>query len=157
MHGESQNLAISFRGCQMAQRSTTCVAPLGFNRRCGGFPQGGEPRDIPIAFAADEPPQQFWLYPCYSSDNRWIAFEAGAYIFVVNAEGGEAKRVVKGKRPCGAQTRRRAFIQTLSRAKIFRSGEYLFRLRRVLYRGYQSGSRLGVGAIFRLRFRATAE
>lgn len=61
--------------------------------------QGGEPLDIPIAFAADEPPQPFWLYPSYSSDNRWIAFEAGAYIFIVNAEGGEAKRVVKGKRP----------------------------------------------------------
>ena len=61
--------------------------------------QGGEPQDIPITFAADEPLQPFWLYPSYSSDNRWIAFEAGAYIFVVNAVGGEAKRVVKGKRP----------------------------------------------------------
>jgi eukaryotic-like serine/threonine-protein kinase len=61
--------------------------------------QGGEPQDIPITFAAGEPPQPFWLYPSYSSDKRWIAFEAGTYIFVVNAEGGEAKRIVKGKRP----------------------------------------------------------
>ena len=61
--------------------------------------QGGEPQDIPITFAADEPQQPFWLYPSYSSDQRWIAFEAGDYIFVVNAEGGQAKRVVKGKRP----------------------------------------------------------
>ena len=61
--------------------------------------QGGEPQDIPITFAAGEPLQPFWLYPSYSSDKRWIAFEAGDYIFVVNAEGGEAKRIVKGKRP----------------------------------------------------------
>ena len=61
--------------------------------------QGGEPQDIPITFASNEPPQPFWLYPSYSSDKRWIAFEAGAYIFVVNAEGGEAKRIVNGKRP----------------------------------------------------------
>lgn len=61
--------------------------------------QGGEPQDIPITFAAGEPPQPFWLYPSYSIDKRWIAFEAGPYIFVVNAEGGEARRIVKGKRP----------------------------------------------------------
>nr|ART36311.1 C590 [uncultured bacterium] len=61
--------------------------------------QGGEPQDIAITFAADEPPQPFWLYPSYSSDKRWIVFEAGAYIFVVNSDGGQARRVVKGKRP----------------------------------------------------------
>lgn len=61
--------------------------------------QGGEPQDIPITFKADEPPQPFWLYPSYSSDNRWIAFEAGPNIFVVNAEGGEARRLARGKRP----------------------------------------------------------
>jgi serine/threonine protein kinase len=61
--------------------------------------QGGEPEDIPVTFAAGEPPKPFWLYPNYSSDKRWIAFEAGDYIFVVSAEGGEAKRIVRGKRP----------------------------------------------------------
>jgi serine/threonine protein kinase len=61
--------------------------------------QGGESQHIPITFAADEPPQPFWLYASYSSDTRWIAFEAGAYIFVVNSEGGQARRIVKGKRP----------------------------------------------------------
>ncbi len=30
---------------------------------------------------------------------RWIAFEAGDNIFVVSAEGGEARRIVKGRRP----------------------------------------------------------
>ena len=61
--------------------------------------QGGEAQDIPITFAAGEPPQPFWLYPSYSSDNRWIVFEAGPNVFVVSAEGGEAKRLVRGKRP----------------------------------------------------------
>jgi len=61
--------------------------------------QGGEPQEIPIKFKAGEPPQPFWLYPSYSADMRWIAFEAGDNIFVVNSEGGEAKRIVKGRRP----------------------------------------------------------
>jgi Tol biopolymer transport system component len=61
--------------------------------------QGGEPQDIPITFAGNEPPQPFWMYPSYSMDNRWITFEAGNNIFVVNAEGGSARRLVKGKRP----------------------------------------------------------
>jgi eukaryotic-like serine/threonine-protein kinase len=61
--------------------------------------QGGEPQDIPITFKAGEPPQPFWLYPSYSSDMRWIAFEAGGNIFVVSAEGGEARRILKGRRP----------------------------------------------------------
>ena len=61
--------------------------------------QGGEPTDVPVRFKAGEPPQPFWLYPSYSSDMRWIAFEAGGNIFVVSAEGGEAKRLLKGRRP----------------------------------------------------------
>lgn len=61
--------------------------------------QGGEPQEIPITFKAGEPPQPFWLYPSYSSGMRWIAFEAGGNIFVVSAEGGEARRIVKGRRP----------------------------------------------------------
>jgi serine/threonine protein kinase len=61
--------------------------------------QGGEPQDIPIKFKAGERPQPFWLYPSYSSDMRWITFEAGGNIFVVSAEGGEARRILKGRRP----------------------------------------------------------
>ncbi len=61
--------------------------------------QGGEAQDIPITFKAGEPPQQFWLHPSYSSDQRWITFEAEANIFVVSAEGGEARRLIKGKGP----------------------------------------------------------
>jgi Tol biopolymer transport system component len=61
--------------------------------------QGGEPQDIQISFGANEPPQAFWLYPSYSSDKRWIAFEARGNIFLVNAEGGEARRIIKGRRP----------------------------------------------------------
>jgi serine/threonine protein kinase len=61
--------------------------------------QGGDPQDIPITFAATEPPQNFWFYPSYSSDMRWIVFEAGDKIFIVQAEGGEARRLVNGRYP----------------------------------------------------------
>jgi Tol biopolymer transport system component len=61
--------------------------------------QGGEAQDINVTFKSDEPPQPFWLYPSYTSDMRWITFEAGANIFVVKAEGGEARRLVQGRRP----------------------------------------------------------
>ncbi len=61
--------------------------------------QGGQAQDIPITFKTDEPLAAFWLYPSYSSDKHWITFEAGNNIFVVPAEGGEARRLVKGKRP----------------------------------------------------------
>jgi len=61
--------------------------------------QGGQAQDIPITFKTDEPLAAFWLYPSYSSDKHWITFEAGNNIFVVRAEGGEARRLVKGKRP----------------------------------------------------------
>lgn len=66
-------------------------------RRVGS--QGGEPQDVPIKFKADVTPPAFWLYPSYSSDMRWIAFEADGNIFVVSAQGGEARRIVKGRRP----------------------------------------------------------
>ncbi len=61
--------------------------------------QGGDAQDIPITFAAGEPPQPFWLYPSYSSDMRWLVFEAGGNIFVVKAEGGEARRLLTGRYP----------------------------------------------------------
>src|SRR6266481_2756785 len=61
--------------------------------------QGGEPQNIAIKFKPDEPPAPFWLYPSYSSDGRWIAFEAGGRIFVVSAQGGEAHEIVGGQHP----------------------------------------------------------
>lgn len=61
--------------------------------------QGGPPQDISVTFKADEPLAPFWLYSSYSSDMRWISFEADGNILVVSSEGGEAKRIVKGRRP----------------------------------------------------------
>jgi len=61
--------------------------------------QGGTPQDIPVKFKADEPLAYFWFYSSYSSDMRWISFEADGNIFVVSSEGGEARRIVKGRRP----------------------------------------------------------
>ena len=60
--------------------------------------QGGPQQDIPVKFKADESLAPFWLYPSYSSDMRWISFEADGNIFVVSSEGGEARRIVKGHR-----------------------------------------------------------
>jgi Tol biopolymer transport system component len=61
--------------------------------------QGGPPHDIPVKFKADDPLAAYWFYTSYSSDMRWISFEADGNIFVVSSEGGEAKRLVKGHRP----------------------------------------------------------
>ena len=64
---------------------------------------GGEPREIPLKFKAGDPPHRFLLYPSFSSDGEWIVFEADVttdnVIYVVNAEGGEPKRLARGKRP----------------------------------------------------------
>jgi serine/threonine protein kinase len=61
--------------------------------------QGGQPQDISVKFKVDEPLLPFWFYSSYSSDMRWICFEADGNIFVVSSEGGEAIRIVKGHRP----------------------------------------------------------
>jgi len=61
--------------------------------------KGGPPQDISVKFKGDEPLAAFWFYSSYSSDMRWISFEADGNIFVVNSEGGEARRIVKGHRP----------------------------------------------------------
>ena len=61
--------------------------------------KGGPPQDISVKFKADEPLAPFWYYSSYSSDMRWISFEADGNIFVVSSEGGEARRIVKGRRP----------------------------------------------------------
>ena len=61
--------------------------------------KGGPPQDISVKFTADEPLAAFWFYSSYSSDMRWISFEGDGNIFVVNSEGGEARRIVKGHRP----------------------------------------------------------
>ena len=64
---------------------------------------GGEAGEIPLTFKAGAPPHRFLLYPSYSSDGRWIVFEADVttdnIIYVMSAEGGEPQRIAKGKRP----------------------------------------------------------
>ncbi len=64
---------------------------------------GGDPKEIPLKFKTGEPPHRFLLYPSFSSDGQWIVFEADVttdnVIYVVKAEGGEPRRVARGKRP----------------------------------------------------------
>lgn len=64
---------------------------------------GGDPTEIPIAFKPGEPAPRFVLYPSYSPDGRWIVFEADIttdnIVYVVSAEGGEAKVIARGKHP----------------------------------------------------------
>ncbi len=57
---------------------------------------GGDPHEIPIKLEGEAP---FLAYPTYSPDGRWIAFEAVNNVFVVKAEGGQARSIVKGKHP----------------------------------------------------------
>jgi serine/threonine protein kinase/Tol biopolymer transport system component len=61
---------------------------------------GGEAREIPLKFKSGySAPNVF--YPSYSSDGRWIVFEAqqGDVIYVVSAAGGEPQRIARGRRP----------------------------------------------------------
>jgi len=67
---------------------------------------GGDPREIPIQFKDGAP---YLAYPSYSPDGRWIAFEANNQIFVVSAEGGEPKQIIKGKHPVWSADSRAIF------------------------------------------------
>jgi Tol biopolymer transport system component/predicted Ser/Thr protein kinase len=58
---------------------------------------GGEPKEIPVRSAERMPLNV--QYPSYSSNERWIVFETQDQIVVLAAEGGEAKRIVTGRRP----------------------------------------------------------
>lgn len=62
---------------------------------------GGQPREIPLKFKAGEVVQRNLFYPSYSSDGRWIVFEAqqGDVIYVVSGAGGEPQQIAKGRRP----------------------------------------------------------
>jgi len=60
---------------------------------------GGEPREIPIKFKAEEGFPAHLFYPSYSSNGRWLVFGASASIYVVSAEGGEALRIANGSGP----------------------------------------------------------
>jgi eukaryotic-like serine/threonine-protein kinase len=61
---------------------------------------GGEPREIPLKFKSGGPALSLF-YPAYSSDGRWIVFEAqqGDLIYVMNASGGEPERIARGRHP----------------------------------------------------------
>ena len=67
---------------------------------------GGEPREIPIKFKGGAP---YMAYPSYSPDEHWIAFEANDNVFIVSAEGGEPKQIVKGKHPVWSADARTIF------------------------------------------------
>jgi Tol biopolymer transport system component len=61
---------------------------------------GGERQEIHVDFKADEALPDHLLYPSYSSDGRWIAFEGVPdRVYIVDAEGGEAKLIANGRRP----------------------------------------------------------
>ncbi len=58
---------------------------------------GGEAKEIPLRFAGAIPPQL--QYVSYSSDGRWIVFEAQDRVYVLPAEGGEARSIATGRNP----------------------------------------------------------
>jgi DNA-binding winged helix-turn-helix (wHTH) protein/Tol biopolymer transport system component len=67
---------------------------------------GGEPREVAIRFRAGELVPGYILYPSYSSDGRWVAFQGGDNIYVVTSEGGEARAIAAGSRPAwGTESR----------------------------------------------------
>jgi TolB protein len=60
---------------------------------------GGEPREVPVKVKSTI--AQSFFYPSYSSNGRWIVFEAqqGDGIYVIPAAGGEATQIARGRRP----------------------------------------------------------
>jgi Tol biopolymer transport system component len=67
---------------------------------------GGEPQAIVPHFKTGEGVPRFLLYPSYSSEGRWILFEADSPagfgprdIYVVAASGGEVEHIARGLRP----------------------------------------------------------
>ena len=60
------------------------------------------PQDIPL-IQGRRTTCALLVYSSYSSDMRWISFEADENIFVVSSEGGEARRIVKGVVPHGSK------------------------------------------------------
>lgn len=63
---------------------------------------GGPPQEIPIKFQG----APYLAYPSYSPDSRWIAFEANNGVYIVGSEGGEPRKLLKGKHPVwGADSR----------------------------------------------------
>lgn len=60
---------------------------------------GGEPREIPIRFKAEERVPGNLMYPAYSPDGKWILFQGDNVIYVVASEGGEPAAVGNGGHP----------------------------------------------------------
>lgn len=60
---------------------------------------GGEPREIPIRFNAEERVPGNLFYPAYSSDSRWILFQGDNVVYVVAAEGGAPAAIGSGRDP----------------------------------------------------------
>lgn len=61
---------------------------------------GGDASEIFLRFTSGDSPRNA-LYPSYSSDSRWIVFEAqpNDWIYVVSAAGGEPQLIARGRRP----------------------------------------------------------
>jgi serine/threonine protein kinase len=67
---------------------------------------GGEPREIVPKRKAEAGIPRFLLYPSYSSDERWIVYEADSPtgfgprdIWVMNTESGETEHIARGSNP----------------------------------------------------------
>ena len=61
---------------------------------------GGEAREVPLKFGADQNQGTYAFYPRFSSDGHWITFQKNDdTIYVVSAEGGEVQLIARGKAP----------------------------------------------------------
>jgi len=69
----------TFRNCRIARVSSS----------------GGERRDIPI----EEPSVQRYFYPSLSADGRWLLYQNGGQIEVVDANGGKPRVLAQGQSP----------------------------------------------------------
>ena len=75
---------------------------------------GGEAREIPIQIKGGAP---YIAYPGYSPDERWIAFEANDNVYIMSAQGGEPKTIVKGKHPVWGADSRTIFYTNVEAGK----------------------------------------
>ncbi|HKA22260.1 MAG TPA: protein kinase [Blastocatellia bacterium] len=75
---------------------------------------GGDAKEIPIEFKGGAP---YMAYPSYSPDEHWIVFEANDSVYIVGAQGGEPKPMVKGKHPVWGADGRRIFYTNVEAGK----------------------------------------
>ncbi len=112
--GGSLSKATFRRGHRMVLQSYTQVGPGFAERSYRVASSGGDPEEIPISFGAEQRLPAHLLNPSYSSDRRWILFAGDGAIYVVNAEGGEPRRIAIGTDPAWSHD---------SQAIVYSSGE----------------------------------